>query len=377
MSPVAPGTVIPKIGDPIAKIQTPAVLVDTIQMDDNIERFTSFAMKEGVNLRSHVKTHKSPAIAQLQHRRSGGGGIVCQTLGEAEIMAKHGLSDIYLSHNVVGPQKLDRLVRLSAALDHFATTVDGRGNIEPLQNHAAKHGENINCILEIDLGLCRTGVSPGRKVLDTAQSIMNSPNLHFTGVMAFEGHINGIATDIVEYERLCEESMDELADEVQRLQNHGINVDEVKVGSTGTSRYSGRHPVVTEVNPGMYPFNDVNVVSWGGPIEPEQCALTVLATVVSKPTPTRAIVDAGSKTMSFDVDVMPIVREEGVNYVDYSEEHGHLEVTDLGQSIAVGDRLEFIVPHVCTTVNLHDHLIGISGGVVDAVWPVEARGALQ
>jgi len=370
-----PADSTPSLYQPRDELETPAVVVDLDVMEENMREFAEFADRHDVALRSHVKTHKIPDIAHRQEELSGGDGILCQTLSEAEVMAQNGITDIYLSYMVVEESKLDRLVWLSDRLASFATTVDCPGNVAPLQEAAARHGTTVDAVLEVDVGLDRTGVAPGEPALEMARRIVDADNLSFAGLMGFEGHVNAEAESEADYERLCEAAMDKLQTTVDLLEDDGIPVEDVRVGSTGTSRHSGKHPVVTEINPGMYPFNDANVVSWAGPIGPEECSLTVLTTVISKPNEGRVVVDAGSKTMSFDVDSQPIPKGcDDLEYVNASEEHGWIDASDAEDPIEVGDRLEFVVPHVCTTVNLHDTLVGTRDGRVEEVWNVQGRG---
>lgn len=368
----------PAEGTPVDDLETPRVVVDLDTMEGNLHAYREIADATGVTLRSHVKTHKNPTIARRQDRFFGGSGILCQTLSEAEVMAEHGLGDIYLSYMVVEPAKCDRLVTLSETVDRLATTVDGPGNVDPLETAAATAGTTVEVVLEIDIGLGRVGVPSGEPTLALAEYVAEQPHLSIAGVMAYEGHINGEAESVADYERLCAEAMEDVADTVERLEANDIPIAEVKVGSTGTSRYSARHPVVTEINPGMYAFNDANVVERAVPIGPEDCALTVHTTVISRPNADRAIVDAGSKTMSMDLDVAPLgVDRDGVVYANYSEEHGWIDTSAADAAFAVGDRLAFIPPHVCTTVNLHDSFVGARNGQVEEVYEVAARGQVR
>lgn len=369
---------IPDLDTPVSDLETPALLVDLDVMERNVDRYASIAEDNGVRLRSHAKTHKVPALAHRQHARTGG-GILCQTLGEAEVMAAGGLDDIYLSYQVVGKKKLDRLVRLSEAVDAFATTVDGPGNVEPLQNAAARRDATVDAVLEVDIGLGRTGVEPGEPAVELAEVIASQPNLAFAGIMAYEAHVKYAAETEDDYERLCHEAMEATARTVDLIEDAGVPVDDVKVGGTATSPYSGRHPVVTEINPGQYAFNDVGEIEarpWV--VERSDCALTVLSTIISTQVDDQIVVDAGSKSLSMDTDRMPRPRRrDDVAYADYSEEHGHVDTSDSDASFAVGDRLEWIAPHVCPTINLHDTLIGVRDGVVEAVWNVQARGKVR
>ena len=270
-------------------------------MERNLEDFASFADEQGVSLRSHMKTHKIPALAHRQVRRTGG-GIVCQTLGEAEVMAHDGIDVIYLSYMIVTQPKLNRLVQVSELVESFVTTVDSPGNIDPLQDATADHDTTVSVVLEIDIGLNRVGAEPANGV-EVAEYITDAPNLEFRGIMAFEAHIERLAETLEEYDRLCWEAMEGVADAVDDIEAAGISDKEVKVGSTETSKHSAKHPVVTEINPGMYLFNDVGEL---GRVRKDDCALTILTTVISAPTDDRMIVDAGSKTIAMDTGRDPI-----------------------------------------------------------------------
>lgn len=369
----------PDLYTAVSDLETPAVLVDLDVMDDNIDRYASIAEENDVRLRSHAKTHKVPDIAHRQHERSNGGGILCQTLSEAEVMAASGLDDVYLSYQVVGDRKLDRLVHLSETVDEFATTVDGLGNVDPLQTAAARHDSTVGVILEVDVGLGRTGVAPGEPAAELAGAITARPNLALDGIMAYEAHVKSAAETEADYERLCHGAMEEVARTVDLIEDAGVPVGEVKVGGTATSPYSSRHPVATEINPGQYAFNDVGEIEarpWA--VGKEDCALTVLSTVISTQVDDQVVVDAGSKSLSMDTDWMPLPkRRDDLAYAGYSEEHGHVDVSECDAAFEVGDRIEFVAPHVCPTINLHDTLVGVRDGVVEEVWNVQARGKVR
>lgn len=370
----------PDVGTSLADVETPALVVDLDVMERNLEEYAAFADEHGVRLRSHAKTHKIPALAHRQHERTGG-GILCQTLGEAAVMAHHGVDDIYLSYMVVEPSKLDRLVALAERLDDFATTVDSRDNLRPVQEAAARRDATVDVVLELDIGLERVGVSPGPDAVELAADIAERSNVRLAGVMAYEGHLgygDDPPTTAEAYESACFAAMDDVAEAVEAIEAEGVAVPEVKVGSTATSRYSGKHPVVDEINPGMYLFNDARLVDVAPHVEAEDCALTVLSTVMSAPTADRAVADAGSKSISMDVDREPMAKgTDGVRYYNASEEHGWLDASGADQQVDVGDKLQFVPPHVCTTVNLHDVLVGVRDGVVEETWDVAARGKVQ
>lgn len=368
----------PDLHTPVSELETPVVVVDLDVMERNVERYASMAEDRGVSLRPHAKTHKVPDIAHRQTRRSGG-GILCQTLSEVEVMALDGIDDVYLSYQTVGRRKLDRLTHLAGTLSSFATTVDGPGNVRPLQAAAARNGEAIHAVLEIDVGLGRTGVEPGEEAVEMATLVADQPDLVFDGVMAYEAHVKRAADSADDYQRLCDDVMDQVAATVDAIEDASVGVDEVKVGGTATSPYSSRHPVVTEINPGQYVFNDVSEIEsrpWA--VSREDCALTILSSVISTQVADRAVVDAGSKTISMDTSRQPMPRNrDDVTYEGYSEEHGHLDASEADDPLAVGDRVEFIPPHICPTVNLHDTLVGVRDGVVEELWSVQARGKVR
>lgn len=366
------------LGTPVEKVETPALVVDLDIMEQNIDRYASFAEDHDIQLRSHVKTHKTPALAHRQHDRTDG-GICCQTLSEAEVMAAAGIDDIYLSYMVVGERKLNRLVNLSGDLSSFATTVDGRGNVDPLQSAAASYGVIIDVIVEIDVGLGRTGVPTRKQAVDLAKYITEQPNLSFQGLLAYEAHVKNKAESEAEFEQQCEAVMDKVAAVVNDIKDANVNVPEVKVGGTATSLYSGTHPVVTEINPGMYPFMDVGELKlrpWE--VSLDDCAATIRSTVISAPDDDRAIVDAGSKSLGVDKPQQPVPKHSGeVAYVSSSEEHGWLDTSERKEPLTVGDPVSLVAPHVCTTVNLHDTIIGIRDEHIAAVWDVQARGKVK
>lgn len=368
----------PELGAPVETIETPALVVDLDTMERNIDWYADFAEEQNVQLRSHVKTHKTPALAHRQHERTGG-GICCQTLSEAEVMASGGIDDIYLSYMVVGERKLNRLVHLSETLSSFATTVDGYGNVDPLQSVAAAHGTTVDVIMELDIGLGRTGVSTRTQAADLAAYITDQPNLAFQGVLAYEANVKSEAESKADFERLCETAMEETAAIVDEIEDADIEVPEVKVGGTATALYSGTHPVVTEINPGMYPFMDVGELElrpWE--VSLEDCAATVQSTVISAPDDDRAVVDAGSKSLGMDKPQQPRLKHQReASYVTSSEEHGWIDTSEQDEPLVVGDRVSLITPHVCTTVNLHDTIVGVRDERVAAVWNVQARGKMK
>lgn len=368
----------PELGQAVAELETPVLLVDVKAMERNVESYAAFADEYDVTLRSHVKTHKNAELASYEDRVTGG-GICCQTVSEAEVMARNGIDDVYLSYQLVGEEKLERGLWLTETLDSFATTVDSVANTAPLQEAAAARDVTVDVIVEIDLGLNRTGVQPGEPAVELATYVADQENLSFQGLLAYDAHVKSTASTQAEFEEHCWEGMETTRETVEQIEAAGIEVPEVKVGGTATSRYSGKHPIVTEINPGMYPFNDVGELELRPfDVSKDDCAVTVKTTVISVPDDDRMVVDAGSKSLSLDKPQMPVPKHrDDIAYVNASEEHGWIDTSESDVDFAVGDQLEFITPHVCTTINLHDHMVGIEDGEVVDVWDVQARGKVK
>ncbi|MFW5948951.1 MAG: alanine racemase [Halolamina sp.] len=368
----------PRIGESVDDLETPVLLVDVDAMERNVREYAAVADEHDVDLRSHVKTHKNAELAAREVELTGDVGICCQTLGEVETMARNGIDDVYLSYQVVGESKLDHLCWLDGKVDALATTVDSVATIDALADAAERNDRTLHTVLEVDMGLNRTGVAPDDAPA-LARRIDDADGLVFDGLLAYDAHVKSEASTETEFEERCWDAMDLAESVVDDIEAAGIEVPEVKVGGTATSRYSARHPVVTEINPGMYPFNDVGELElrpWE--VSKADCTASVLTTVISVPDEDRLVVDGGSKTFSLDKPQMPVpTHRDDVEYVNASEEHGWIDTSESEETFEVGDRLAFIVPHVCTTVNLHDLIVGVRDGEVADLWEVQARGKVR
>jgi D-serine deaminase-like pyridoxal phosphate-dependent protein len=362
----------PDLGQPVAEVETPAILADLDVMERNIDRFQELAAEHGVAVRSHTKAHKTPAVARRQEAAFDG-GVLCQKLAEAEVMARNGVGDILLVCPVVTERKLARLCWVADHVDRFATLADGRNNVAPLQAAAERHGVTVNVVVEVDVGLGRTGVEPGAGAVDLVEFVREQPNLAFDGLLGHDGHVPYLASTAAELAEGCEAVVADLAATVDALAGAGIGVDRVISGATGTAHRVAEHDVITEIDPGRYLLNDAGLLEQPTPVDPADCGATVLTTVISRPTADRAIVDAGSKTVSYadSPDPVPVGRDD-IAYVRKSSEHGFV---DAGEAdLSVGDRLEFVVPNLWAVMNLHDRLLGVRDGQVEELWHVEARG---
>ena len=356
------------IGMHALDIDTPALCLDIEAAEANIARMAAFARQAGVHLRPHAKTHKSPMLAHMQ-LVAGAIGITCAKLGEAEVLVAGGIRDILIANQVIGAAKIARLVNL-AAHSEVIVAVDDAENVAELDAAAQAKGVRLRVVIEIDIGMQRCGVAPGPSVLDLAQQIARSPGLRFEGVMGYEGHVI-FTPDPEERKVKTEASLQLMMESVERLRKAGFPVNIVSGGGTGTYFITGRYPGITELQVGSYitmdsQYREVVGIDFA-------YALTILATVIRVHGDKRAIVDAGMKTMTRDFGMPLVLDPPGWKVTALAEEHGFLERLD-GPPLKRGDKVKIVPNHGCTTINLHDHYYVIRRGVLEAIWPIAARG---
>ena len=357
----------------LLEVDSPALLVDIDRMRRNIQKMARFAKECGVELRPHVKTHKVPAIARMQ-LEAGSKGICVQKVSEAEVFAGAGFENVFITNEVVGRQKLVKLVEL-AERNRISVAVDNEANVHEISNQAKEAGAEIALFVDVDVGMHRCGVRP-ESAPALANLISRSEGVSLGGIMGYEGHVGGAKND-VERDRLCRASTDSIARAKREMVRSGISVESVSMGSSVSVWTNAKNPDVTEVQPGMYVFNDGFLMS-NKVASPEECALTVLTTVMSTPAPDRAVVDAGSKAFQFDMGHYPSPLErKGLEMIKFSEEHGWLKVSAGAKTPALGERVRFIPYHCCTCVNQHDWMFGFRGEKVETVCRVEARGKMS
>ncbi|MFB6210380.1 MAG: alanine racemase [Halobacteriales archaeon] len=363
----------PTLGTAKERLETPAVIVDLDTMERNLDRLGTLADTAGVTVRPHVKAHKIPTIARQQESRYGP-GVLAQKLSEAEVMVRGGVRDVVLVCPVVTDPKLDHIRWLAEHTDRFAMVVDCPGNVEPVAELAASHDTTIELIVEIDVGIERMGVEPGEDVRELVELIADADGVSLRGILGHDNHIPGAAMTTDDYEARCGAVADELERTVGIIEDTGTAVETVITGASATARYMADQPVVTELDPGRYLFNDASLLAARPEVSRADCALTVVTTVISRPAPDRAIVDAGSKTLSYvgEPTAVPKHRDD-IAFYNRSSEHGWIDVSEAPE-IAVGDRLEFIVPNAYGPINIHETLPGIRDGRVAELWSISARG---
>lgn len=352
-------------------IDTPALVVDLDQVDRNLRRIQQAADQAGVKLRPHTKTHKSTYFAKRQ-LELGAQGLTCAKLGEAEALAAAGFDDILIAYPIIGPLKLERLGHLAKQLRRLIVSLDSEEVAEGLSALGESLGRPIEVYAEVDTGLHRVGRTPGEDALAFCRSLASCPGIRLSGLMAHAGPTWKAASDA----ELLAFAQQEVAAMVAIKEGLGRPDLEISVGATPIAHLVAQTPGVTEMRPGTYIFGDRNLIGLGLATEAD-CAARVLTTVVSHPTPDRAVVDAGSKSLAMDP-----YKEGGHGHVvgrpelrvdRLSEEHGVL-VMELGTPVQVGDRLEIIPNHVCPAVNLFDQMWGVRNGEVVGPIAIEGRG---
>lgn len=360
----------------VDELDTPSVLVELDVLDRNIRQMAARAREHGVRLRPHAKTHKVVEIARMQ-LAAGAAGLCVAKTGEAEVFAAAGCDDLFVAFPVVGAVKARRLLAL-AQRAHIAVGVDSFDGAATLAGvfHAA--GATLEVMLKVDTGLRRAGVRP-EAAPELARRIAGLPGLLLRGVFTHGGQVYAAESPEAVAETGRAEG-EQLAAVASALKADGHAIATVSVGSTPTARHSMSVPGVTECRPGNYVYHDASQVDLGT-CAPADCALTVLATVVSVPAPDRAIVDAGSKTLSSD-PLRP--RPGGFGWIlqrrsrleRLSEEHGVIRV-EPGETFRVGERVRILPNHACVVSNLHPRVLGVRNGVVEAEFEVAARGRVQ
>jgi D-serine deaminase-like pyridoxal phosphate-dependent protein len=345
---------------------TPAVLVDFEVVNRNIERTQAIFDKLGVALRPHIKTHRIPEVAKMQIA-AGACGITCQKIGEAEVMSAAGIDDILITYNIVGEDKLARLVSLAGRC-RLSVTADNATVVDGLSAAFSSQDRTLEVLVECDTGQGRCGVQSPDEAADLARMIATSPGLNFGGLMTYPPMADMKAVDRwLLAAKQCVEAQ-EMA--CPRISN----------GGTPNLSRVGEVTCATEHRAGTYVYNDRSLIQ-AGACQQADCALTVIATVVSTPTEDRAIIDAGSKALTSDLiglsDYGLITRAQGARIAALSEEHGHVDLRGTDWRPAVGEKVAIIPNHACVVSNLFNSVqVKRVSGEIDTV-EVAARGCSQ
>ncbi|GAB5427733.1 MAG: D-TA family PLP-dependent enzyme [Devosia indica] len=347
-----------------SELDTPAVLIDLDRAEANLNKAQAMADKAGIALRPHIKTHKLPFFAKKQVEL-GAVGITVQKLGEAEVMADAGLTDLLLTFNIIGAAKLKRLQALHDRVT-IRTVADSPDCVTGLAQVFTNAGHRLGVLVECDTGMGRCGVQSPTAALDLARQIIAAPGLDFAGLMTYPAA--GKYREAAQW----------LADARNVFSTAGLDLPAITTGGTPDIWHMDEAArVATEYRPGTYIYMDRSQVA-AGAASFDECALTVLATVVSRPTENRAIIDAGSKALTSDllglVGHGHVVDFPDAKITGLSEEHGTLDVSACSSKPKIGDVIRIIPNHCCPVTNLFDQVHLIRNGELIQTMAVAARG---
>lgn len=366
----------PKIGDHIDSLDTPSMIVDLDLMEANIKKLFGQLLPMGVAIRPHLKTTKSAILAQKLVNAGAKGACVAK-LSEAEVMCAKGFSDLLITCEVIGKPKVKRLVELWKENREIRIVVDSEEGATAINEEIEKSGveENakIQTLIDLDVGLHRTGVQPGEPASKLAKCVANLAHLDLIGVQGYEGHLQHVHS-FEERKQKCLESMSILVGTVDMLRKEGHNISVVTTGGTGTAEFCASVPGITEVQPGSFLFMDTDYRAAIGTHFSN--SLTILTTVLSIQGPKLVTIDTGLKSLTTDSGLAEC-KTPGYTYGVMGDEHGNLAWEDEGLGLKVGDRVEMVPSHIDPTINLHDVYYAHRKGVIEEIWSVDARGKVQ
>ncbi len=358
-------------------LDTPALLVDLDALERNVAKMARVTAANGIAPRPHAKTHKCPAIARMQ-LDAGAVGISVAKVSEAQALFDHGIDELLLTTSNVTPYKIRRAMGLRRRCPGFVQATDSEENARMLSEAAEAAGITAEVVVDVDPGGHRTGITPGAPALGLAQLVDRLPGLRLRGLLCYDGgsqHVMGFeARRAQTLERLAA-----AADTCERMRASGLDSGIFSGGGTGTYNIDHETPGLTDVQVGSYAFMDAQYLVIGGRDNPEiyddfESSLTILATVLNAQYDGRATTDAGAKACTINRPWPLVKGETGMSYTSGSDEFGTIRYEDPSRTYKVGDKLELIVSHCDPVVNLYDRMHAVRGGVVEAVWPIAARG---
>lgn len=365
------------IGMDEAEVQTPCLLLDLDALERNIRKMAGLVSDMGVRHRAHAKMHKSVDVARLQHELGNACGICCQKVSEAEAFVRGGITDVLVSNQVRDPAKINRLARLPKLGARIIVCVDNISNVAELSEAAQRRKSIIECLVEIDCGAGRCGVTSTGTVLQIAKAIDTASGLKFSGIQAYQG----AAQHLENYEdrkAAIALVVDMARKTVDALAAEGLECDIVGGGGTGSYRFEGGSGVFNELQSGSYAFMDadygrilgkngmrIDAGEW-------EYALFILTSVMSHAKAAEAVCDAGLKVQSVDSGLPVVFGRDDVEYIQCSDEHGI--IADPHGRLRINEKLKLIPGHCDPTCNVHDWYVGVRDGKVETIWPITARG---
>jgi D-serine deaminase-like pyridoxal phosphate-dependent protein len=350
----------------VAELETPAVTVHLDVMEDNLKRVQDHLTRHGLANRPHIKTHKIPALGRMQ-MQGGAVGITCQKLGEVEVFTDAGVADdVLLTFNILGRAKLERLMALTKRLRRLAVVIDNETVARGLSEAGRQAGLDVRFLVECDTGMGRNGVQTPQAAVELARAAMKLPRMQFEGIMTFP---------------LRYPQSQQFFDEALRLfKRAGIPVPVVSGGGTPAIFSVDKFPMLTEHRAGTYIYNDAMTVA-SGTAKWDNCAMRVRATVVSRPTDTRAVIDAGTKVLTSDQYTVKgyghVMEYPEAAVVHLSEEHGVMDLAECRERPQVGEVVNVVPNHCCVVSNMVDEVYGVRRDRVETTWTVSARGTVR
>src|SRR6516162_7798552 len=366
-----------EIGMPLDEVDTPALVIDLDAFERNLRGLPERISGSPVRIRPHAKTHKCPMIA-LKQIELGAVGVCCQKVSEAEAMVYGGVKDVLVTNEIVGRQKLQRLMSLAHSA-RIGVCADDAGQVRALDTAAGEAGVTLRVYVEVNMGGNRCGVEPGEPALGLARQITQAPHLAFAGLQAYHGsaqHLRGWE----ERRQAIVQAADKAGRTRDLLARHGIECPTVTGAGTGTFEFETASGVYTELQCGSYIFMDAdygrNLDHDGVPTKMFEPSLFVWSTVMSRPARERAILDAGLKALAFDSGPPVVCDEPAATYERASDEHGRLGISGATNRLNIGDKIRLVPGHCDPTVNLHDWYVGIRANRVEQLRPITARGVV-
>jgi D-serine deaminase-like pyridoxal phosphate-dependent protein len=362
------------IGQRLEQVDTPALILELDAFEHNLRTLADMA-RGRVRVRAHAKTSKCAEVSKRQ-MALGAVGVCCQKVAEAEAMVEGGIPDVLVSNEVVGPAKLERLAQL-ARRARIGVCVDDAGNVKELEAAARAAGAKLDVFVELEVGMGRCGVAPGEPALALARAVAACANLRFAGLQAYNGRAQHVRSN-ADRRALIDKAAAAVRMTRALLEKNGIPCPTVTGAGSGTFMFEVESGAWDEIQPGSYAFMDADYAKneWAAPLPRFEHALFVLATVMSRAKPDRAIVDAGLKASSVDSGMPAVWRRPGLTYALASDEHGFIDIASGAVAPALGEKLLLVPGHCDPTINLYDWYVCVRAGVVEALWPIMARGAL-
>ena len=356
------------------ELDTPALLVDLDVMERNLNRMAAYFRTVEANLRPHVKLHKATPILAHRQLEAGGVGVTCAKLAEAEVLAASGIKDILIANQIVGARKIRRLVNLAKYSD-VMVAVDNPQNVAELSEAALANGVRIRVLVEVNIGQNRCGVAPLEPALALSKAVHEARGLSYKGLMGYDGHCT-FRVEESEREACSRKALALLAQTREFIEAAGLQIEIVSAGGTFTYQFAAQTKGVTEVQAVTYLLMDTAFREKG--VRDFDCALTVLATVISRPSWAEkndlAIIDLCRKGMDAFLGLPEIKEPQGATVFSLMQEHGRVRLEGSARDLRVGDTIELWVRNANDTINLYDKFYALRAGIVEAVWEIPARG---